>query len=85
MRSGTLWRKDVVVNSEQSLPTSIRPRSPWPMAPARLPGSLVMLLLFRLEGTPEPSPLSAPKPRLGALVLALIAAASRCGWARSIR
>jgi S1-C subfamily serine protease len=75
MRSGTLWRKDVVVASDQSLPDIDQAEitlSDGVISTARLagrdPGTNVVV--FRLEGTLEPSPLWAPEPRLGALVLA---------------
>jgi S1-C subfamily serine protease len=75
MRSGTLWRKDVVVASEQSFPdidqtevTLADGASSTARLAGRDPGTNVVA--FRLEGAPEPSPLSAPEPRLGALVLA---------------
>jgi S1-C subfamily serine protease len=75
MRSGTLWRKDVVVGSEQSLPDIDQAEvtlSDGVSSTARLagrdPGTNVVV--FRLEGTLEPPPLSAPEPRLGALALA---------------
>jgi urease gamma subunit len=56
MRSGTLWRKDVVVASEQSLPDIDQ------VEVTLADGARVAV--FRLEGTPEPSPLSAAEPRL---------------------
>jgi len=75
MRSGTLWRKDVVVGSEQSLPDIDQAEvtlSDGVSSTARLagrdPGTNVVV--FKLEGTLEPPPLSAPEPRLGALALA---------------
>jgi S1-C subfamily serine protease len=75
MRSGTLWRKDVVVASEQSLPdidqaevTLCDGTSSIARLAGRDPGTNVVI--FRLEGTLEPSLLSAPEPRLGALALA---------------
>ena len=75
MRSGTLWRKDVVVGSEQSLPDIDQidvTLSDGVSSTARLagrdPGTNVVV--FKLEGTLEPPPLSAPEPRLGALALA---------------
>jgi S1-C subfamily serine protease len=75
MRSGTLWRKDIVVASEQSLSDIDQAEvtlSDGASSTARLagrdPGTNVVA--FRLEGTLEPSPLSAPEPRLGALALA---------------
>jgi S1-C subfamily serine protease len=76
MRSGTLWRKDIVVGSEQSIPEIDQAEitlSDGVTSTARLagrdPGTNVVV--FKLEGTLlEPSPLSTPEPRLGALVLA---------------
>jgi S1-C subfamily serine protease len=75
MRSRTLWRKDVVVASEQSLLDIDQAEvtlSDGVSSTARLagrdPGTNVVV--FRLEGTLEPSPLLAPEPRLGALALA---------------
>ena len=75
MRSGTLWRKGVVVGSEQSLPDIDQAEvtlSDGVSSTARLagrdPGTNVVV--FKLEGTLEPPPLSAPEPRLGALALA---------------
>ena len=75
MRSGALWRKDVVVGSEQSLPDidqAVVTLSDGVSSTARLagrdPGTNVVV--FKLEGTLEPPPLSAPEPRLGALALA---------------
>jgi S1-C subfamily serine protease len=63
-----------VVASEQSLPdidqaeiTLADGASSTARVAGRDPGTNVVA--FRLEGTPEPSPLSAPEPRLGALVL----------------
>jgi S1-C subfamily serine protease len=75
MRSGTLWRKDIVVASEQSLPDIDQAEvilSDGFRSTARLagrdPGTNVVV--FRLEGSLEPSPLLAPEPRLGELALA---------------
>jgi hypothetical protein len=75
MRSGTLWRKDLVVGSEQSLPDIDQAVVTLPdgvSSTARLagrdPGTNVVV--FKLEGTLEPPPLSALEPRLGALALA---------------
>jgi S1-C subfamily serine protease len=75
MRSGTLWRKDVVVASEQSLPDIDQAEvtlADGASATARLagrdPGTNVVA--FKVEGMPEPAPLSAPEPRVGTLVLA---------------
>jgi S1-C subfamily serine protease len=75
MRSGTLWRKDVVVASEQSLPDIDQAEvtlADGASATARLagrdPGTNVVA--FKVEGMPEPAPLSPPEPRVGTLVLA---------------
>jgi S1-C subfamily serine protease len=75
MRSGTLWRKDIVVASEQSLldidqveVTLCDGVTSTARIAGRDPGTNVVV--FRLEGTLEPLPLSAPEPRLGALALA---------------
>jgi S1-C subfamily serine protease len=76
IRSGTLWRKDVVVASEQAFPdiseASVRLADGTRLAArvaGRDPGTNI--IAFRLEGTPEPAPLAAAAPHPGALVLAL--------------
>lgn len=75
MRSGTLWRKDVVVAAEQAFPDVDEARVTLAGGDgfaARLagrdPGTNVVIL--RLEGSPDPSPIAAPDPHPGALALA---------------
>jgi S1-C subfamily serine protease len=77
MRSGTLWRKDVVVASEQSFPRTDEAEITladgaavsWSSRIAgRDPGTNVIAL--RLDGTHEPAPLPALEPQPGAFVLA---------------
>jgi S1-C subfamily serine protease len=75
MRSGTLWRKDVVVASEQSCPdageakVTLADGSAFTAHPAgRDPGTNVVA--FRLDGTPDTAPTPAEEPHPGALVLA---------------
>jgi S1-C subfamily serine protease len=77
MRSGTLWRRDVVVASEQSFPRTDEAeimladgaaRSWSGRVAGRDPGTNV--IAFRVEGTHEPAPLPALEPQSGAFVLA---------------
>src|SRR3954468_9648132 len=75
MRSGTLWRKDVVVASEQRFPdagdaqVTLADGSTFTARVAgRAPGTNVVAL--RLDGTPDPAPLPATEPQPGGLVLA---------------
>ena len=77
MRSGTLWRKDVVVASEQSFPRTDEAEivladgaaGSWSGRVAgRDPGTNVIAL--RLDGTHEPAPFPALEPQPGAFVLA---------------
>ena len=75
MRSGTLWRKDVVVSSEQAFPDIERAKVTLAndsTFAARLagrdPGTNVVAL--RLDGTPDPAPPPAAEPHPGALALA---------------
>lgn len=75
MRSGTLWRKDVLVASEQTLPDISEARvtlADGGVFDARLagrdPGTNVVA--FRLDGTPDPASTSAGEPHPGALALA---------------
>jgi len=75
MRSGTLWRKDVVVASEQRYPDVADARVILADGTAftarvagRDPGTNVVALL--LDGSPDPAPLSASEPQPGALALA---------------
>jgi S1-C subfamily serine protease len=77
LRSGTLWRKDVVVASEQALPdveTAEIVLADGGSFAARVagrdPGTNVAVL--RIDGGPQPAPpLAAMEPQPGALVLAL--------------
>lgn len=76
MRSGTLWRKDVVVASEQRFPdagdaqVTLADGSAFTARIAgRDPGTNVVAL--RLDGTPDPTPLPAGEPQPGGLALAL--------------
>jgi len=78
LRSGTLWRKDVVVASEQALPDVEEAEivladggSFAARVAGRDPGTNIAVL--RLDGSPEPGPRAAAEPRPGALVLALAA------------
>jgi S1-C subfamily serine protease len=78
LRSATLWRKDVVVASEQALPDLEEAEivlADGGICAARVagrdPGTNVAVL--RLDGAPEPALLPAGEPRPGALVLALAA------------
>jgi S1-C subfamily serine protease len=75
MRSGTLWRKDVVVASEQAFPDVAEARvtladgsSFAAHLAGRDPGTNV--IAFRVDGTPEPAPLPAAEPHPGAFALA---------------
>src|SRR2546430_15222584 len=70
MRSGTLWRKDVVVASEQRFPdagdaqVTLADGSAFTARVAgRDPGTNVVAL--RLEGTPDPAPLPRGGPPAG--------------------
>jgi len=72
LRSGTLWRKDVVVAAEQAFPEAEEATVTFADArafPARVagrdPGTNVIAL--RLDGTLDPPTLLAAEPRLGAL------------------
>jgi S1-C subfamily serine protease len=76
MRSGTLWRKDVVVASEQRFPdasdakVTLADGSAFTARVAgRDPGTNVVAL--RLDGAPDPAPLPAGEPQPGGLALAL--------------
>jgi S1-C subfamily serine protease len=78
LRSGTLWRKDVVVASEQALPKAEEAEvlladggSFAARVAGRDPGTNVALL--KLDGAPEPQWVAAEEPQPGALVLALAA------------
>jgi S1-C subfamily serine protease len=76
MRSGTLWRKDVVLASEQRFPDAedakviLADGSAFTARVAgRDPGTNVVALQF--AGAPDAAPLPAGEPQPGALVLAL--------------
>ena len=76
MRSGTVWRKDVVVASEQRFPdtgdaqVTLTDGSAFTARVAgRDPGTNVVAL--RLDGVPDPAPLPAGEPQPGGLALAL--------------
>ena len=76
LRSGTLWRKDVVVASEQALPRMEEAEivlADGKTFPARLagrdPGTNVAVL--RLDGSAQPAWSQATEPQPGAVVLAL--------------
>lgn len=76
MRSGTLWRKDVVVASEQRFPDAADAKVTLADGSAfaarvagRDPGTNVVAL--RLEGAPDPAPRTADEPQPGGLALAL--------------
>ena len=76
MRSATLWRKGVVVASEQSFPdtgeaqvTLADGHALTARVAGRDPGTNVIAL--QLDGAPDPAPLSAGEPKPGGLVLAL--------------
>jgi len=75
MRSGTLWRKDVVVAAEQAFARVEEAKvvlgdgsSFAAHLAGRDPGTNV--IAFRLDGAPEPAPLAAGEPHPGALALA---------------
>ena len=75
-RSGTLWRKDVVVASEQRFADVGEAkviladgRAFTARVAGRDPGTNVVAL--QLDGTPDPAPLPAGEPRPGGLALAL--------------
>src|ERR1700741_2585058 len=74
LRSGTLWRKDVVVASEQRFPDAVDAKvtladgSTFTARVAgRDPGT--NLVALRLGGAPDPTPLPAGEPQPGWLVL----------------
>jgi S1-C subfamily serine protease len=74
-RSGTVWRKDVIVASEQAFPDVSEARVSLAdgtnlaaQVAGRDPGTNVIAL--RVDGTPDPAPLAAAEPRPGALALA---------------
>jgi S1-C subfamily serine protease len=76
LRSGTLWRKDIVVGSEQRFPeageaqVTLADGSAFTARVAgRDPGTNIVAL--RLDGTPDPAPPPAGEPQPGGLALAL--------------
>jgi S1-C subfamily serine protease len=76
MRSGTLWRKDVVVASEQTFPDIAEAQvalADGSTTTARLAGRDpgTNIIAFRLDGSPEPAPPPPTEPHPGALALAL--------------
>jgi S1-C subfamily serine protease len=75
VRSGTFWRKDVVVAAEQAFADVEEAKvvlgdgSTFPAHLAgRDPGTNVVAL--KLDGAPDPAPLAAAEPHAGALALA---------------
>jgi S1-C subfamily serine protease len=94
LRSGTLWRKDVVVVSEQALPKAEEAEVTLADGGAfaarvagRDPGTNVAVL--RLDGSPQPAWIAAAEPQPGTLALALAAdgaggAAVRLGAVHSV-
>ena len=75
VRSGTLWRKDVVVAADQAFARVDEAKvvlgdgsSFSAHLAGRDPGTNV--IAFRLDGAPEPAPLAAGEPHPGALALA---------------
>ncbi|HUC71325.1 MAG TPA: S1C family serine protease [Stellaceae bacterium] len=77
-RSGTLWRKDVVVASEQALPRGEEAEvvlAAGGTFAARIagrdPGTNIAVL--RLDGSPQPAWSAAAEPQPGALVMAFAA------------
>lgn len=75
MRSGTLWRKDVVIASEQAFPDIAEASVSFANGtslPARVAGRDpgTNIIAFRLDGTPEQVPLPAAEPHPGSLALA---------------
>src|SRR5437899_9263756 len=76
MRSGTLWRKDVVVASEQAFPDVGEAKVTLADGTAfaahlagRDPGTNVVA--FRADGAPDTAPIPAGEPQAGSLALAL--------------
>ncbi len=75
VRSGTLWRKDVVIASEQGFPdvgeATVRLADGSTLA-ARVAGrdAATNVVALGLDGGPESAPLPAAEPRAGTLVLA---------------
>ena len=78
LHSGTLWRKDVVVASEQALPKAeeaevvlVDGGTFAARVAGRDPGTNVAVL--RIDSAPEPQRVAAEEPKPGAVVLALAA------------
>jgi len=76
MRSGILWRKDVLVASEQALPDvddATVTLSDGGAVSARVVGRdpATNVIVLRADGTSDPAPVPAADPHPGALVLAL--------------
>ncbi len=78
MRSGTLWRKDIVVASQQALPRAedaevvlADGKTVAARFAGRDPGTNIALL--RIDGSAQPAWTAAAEPRPGAVVLALAA------------
>jgi len=75
MRSGTLWRKDVVVASEQRFPDTGDAQvtmADGSAFTARVAGrdSGTNVVALTLDGSPDPAPLPADEPQPGGLALA---------------
>src|ERR1700730_17216028 len=75
MRSGTLWRKDVVVASEQRFPDTGEAQvtmADGGAFTARVAGrdSGTNVVALTLDGSPDPAPLPAGEPQPGGLALA---------------
>jgi S1-C subfamily serine protease len=78
LRSGTLWRKDVVVASEQTLPGAAEVEvvlADGGTFAARVVGrdTGTNIAVLRIDGSPQPAWSAATPPQPGALVLALAA------------
>lgn len=94
LRSGTLWRKDVVIASEQALPRGEEAEvmlADGGSFAARLAGRdpATNVAVFRVDGAPQPTWSAAPPPQPGGLALALAAdgmggAAARVGAVHSV-
>src|SRR6516162_1036264 len=75
IRSGTLWRKDVIVAAEQALAHVEEAKvvlGDGSSFAARMAGrdAGTNVVALKLDGTPEPVPLAAAEPHPGALALA---------------
>jgi len=74
-RSGVVWRKDVIVASEQAFPDVAEARVSFADGTnlaAQVAGRDrgTNIIAFRADGTPDPAPLAAAEPQPGALALA---------------